>query len=192
MKSKNFIHKSAIVDKKVKLGSEIKIWHWSHISSYSEIGNNCTFGQNVFVGNHVKIGKNCKIQNNVSVFEGVILGDNVFCGPSMTFTNVKNPRSEFPTGKYQKTLVGNGVTFGANCTIINGIKIGNYSFIGAGAVVTKNVDNHSLVVGNPARHVGWVSNKGIKLNLPIRGKKKAVCKVSGKKYELKGSKCVEI
>ena len=188
---KNFIHKTAIIDKKVKLGKKIKIWHWTHVSSNSTIGDSFVLGQNVFIGNKVKIGKGCKIQNNVSIFEGVTLGNYVFCGPSMTFTNVKNPRSEFPTNNYKKTKVGNGVTFGANSTIINGINIGDYSFIGAGAVVTKDVERHSLIVGNPGRHVGWVSHIGEKLDLPIAGNKMASCKASGRTYQLKGKKCKE-
>lgn len=192
MKSLNKVHETAIVDAKVKLGKNIKIWHWTHISSYSSIGDDCTLGQNVFIGNRVKIGKGCKIQNNVSIFEGVSLGNYVFCGPSMTFTNVKNPRSEFPTKKYNKTQIGNGVTFGANSTIITGIKIGDYSFIAAGAVVTKNVANHSLIVGNPGRHMGWISRAGEKLNFPVSGNKKALCLVSGKTYQLKGNICKEI
>ena len=188
----NFIHETAILDEKVKLGKNIKIWHWTHISSNASIGDSCTLGQNVFLGSNVKIGKGCKIQNNVSIFEGVSLGNYVFCGPSMTFTNVKNPRSEFPTSNYKKTKVGNGGTFGANSPIISGIKIGDYSFIGAGAVVTQDVISHSLIIGNPGRHVGWVSHSGKKLDLPIIGNKKTICSISGKTYQLKGKKCIEI
>ncbi len=161
-----FNHNTAIIDKNVKIGSDTKIWHFSHVQSETEIGNNCTLGQNVNVGNNVKIGNHVKIQNNVSVYEGVELEDYVFCGPSMVFTNVKLPRCEFPqkgSSFYLKTLVKKSASIGANATIVCGITIGKYALIGAGTVITKDVFDYSLVVGNPGVQVGWVDKKGNKL-----------------------------
>ena len=167
MKNKQyFLHKTAIVDENVSIGSGTKIWHFSHIQSHAHIGENCTFGQNVNVGNNVKIGKNVKIQNNVSVYEGVELEDYVFCGPSMVFTNILLPRCEYPQrGRefYQKTLVKKSASIGANATIVCGTTIGTYSLIGAGAVVTKDVPDFALVLGNPAKIVGWVDKKSSRL-----------------------------
>jgi UDP-2-acetamido-3-amino-2,3-dideoxy-glucuronate N-acetyltransferase len=161
-----FIHESSHVDDDVEIGKGTKIWHFSHIQSGASIGENCTIGQNVNIGNNVVIGNNSKIQNNVSVYEGVELQEYVFCGPSVVFTNVLRPRSEFPQrgrDHYLKTLVKKSATLGANCTILCGVTIGEYAFIGAGAVVTKEVRSHSLVVGNPAKHIAWVDDKGIRL-----------------------------
>ena len=166
-KAVTFIHKSSYVDEDVRIGNGTKIWHFSHIQSGATIGENCSIGQNVNIGNNVLIGNHVKIQNNVSVYEGVELEDYVFCGPSMVFTNINHPRSEFPqrgSEHYKKTLVKKGVSFGANTTIICGITIGEYAFIGAGSVITKDVPDNALMVGNPARIIGWVDKKGKKLN----------------------------
>ena len=173
-----FIHPTSIIEKNSLVGKGTKVWHWTHISSGVTIGENCSIGQNVFIGEGVKIGKKVKIQNNVSIFSGVEIRDNVFCGPSCVFTNVKNPRSFLPINKkYENTLVNEGATIGANVTIICGLNIGTYSFIGAGSVVTSNVKNYSLVVGNPAKHISWVSKSGYKLN------EKLFCEVEKKSYE---------
>ena len=160
---KYFIHESSYLDENVKIGKNTKIWHFSHIHSNATIGSDCSIGQNVNIGNNVIIGNNVKIQNNVSVYEGVELEDYVFCGPSMVFTNVKLPRSEFPqrgSKFYSKTLVKKSATIGANATIVCGVTIGRYSLIGSGAVVTKDVPNYSLVVGNPGRIIGQVDKIG--------------------------------
>ncbi len=172
MKNIFFNHETSIIDKKVTIGNGTKIWHFSHIQSGSHIGKNCSIGQNVNVGNNVKIGNSVKIQNNVSIYEGVELEDFVFCGPSMTFTNIVLPRSEFPqkgSKFYLKTLVKKSASIGANATIICGITIGRYAMIGAGAVVTKNVPDFSLVLGNPGRIVRWVNKKGQNLNFYKNG-----------------------
>ena len=158
-----FVHESSYVDKNVVIGKGTKIWHFSHIQSGSEIGKNCSVGQNVNIGNNVKIGNHVKIQNNVSVYEGVELEDYVFCGPSMVFTNIKVPRSEFPqrgSEYYQKTLVKKSASIGANATIVCGVTIGEYALIGSGAVVTKNVPPYALVIGNPGKVIGMVDKKG--------------------------------
>ena len=158
-----FVHESSYVDKNVVIGKGTKIWHFSHIQSGAEIGDGCSIGQNVNIGNNVKIGNHVKIQNNVSVYEGVELEDYVFCGPSMVFTNIKVPRSEFPqqgSEYYKKTLVKKSVSIGANATIICGVTIGKYALIGSGAVVTKDIPDYALVIGNPGRVVGMVDKKG--------------------------------
>ena len=170
------IHPTCIIDENVNVGVGSQIWSWTHVSKNVTIGTNCVLGQNVFIGENVNIGNNVKIQNNVSIFDGVILEDFVFCGPSCVFTNVKNPRSKFPTNKYIKTLVKKNATIGANSTIICGTIIGKYSLIGAGALVTKNVKDYSLVYGNPAKHRGWVSDSGYKLD------KNFFCKYEKKSY----------
>ena len=158
------IHETAIIDEGAEIGKDSKIWHWVHISRGAKIGEGCSFGQNVYVGSNVRIGKNVKVQNNVSIYDNVFLDDNVFCGPSMVFTNVYNPRSEINRkNEYKNTLVEKGVTFGANSTIICGVVIGNYSFIGAGSIITKNVPNYALVVGNPGKIIGWVGESGERL-----------------------------
>lgn len=155
------IHPTAIIDGSPKIGEGTAIWHWVHVCSGAEIGKNCSLGQNVFIGNQVIIGNNVKIQNNVSVYDGVTLEDGVFCGPSVVFTNVINPRSDIPRKhEYKPTIVKKGATLGANCTIICGIKIGAYSFIGAGAVITKDVEDYALIVGNPGRQIGRVNKEG--------------------------------
>ena len=166
MKKKYFVHPSSFIDDNVTIGSETKVWHFSHLQSGSIIGKKCSIGQNVNIGNNVKIGNSVKIQNNVSVYEGVELEDFVFCGPSMVFTNIKLPRSEFPqrgSDFYSKTLVKKSASIGANATIVCGVTIGEYALIGSGAVVTKEVPDFGLLVGNPARLVGWVDKQGNKL-----------------------------
>ena len=166
MNINNFIHESSFIDEKVQIGKETKIWHFSHVQSGANIGDYCSIGQNVNIGNNVIIGNNVKIQNNVSVYEGVELEDYVFCGPSMVFTNIKIPRSEFPqrgSTFYSKTLVKKSASIGANATIVCGVTIGEYSLIGSGAVVTKDVPAFALMVGNPAHLIGWVDRKGNKL-----------------------------
>jgi UDP-2-acetamido-3-amino-2,3-dideoxy-glucuronate N-acetyltransferase len=184
--SKNYyVNEYAVIDDNVEIGEGTKIWHFSHVQSGSKIGKKCVLGQNVNVGNNVVIGNYVKIQNNVSVYEGVILEDYVFCGPSMVFTNITDPRSKYPqvgAAFYKKTLVKEGASLGANCTIICGHTIGRFSFIGAGAVVTKDVPDFALVVGNPARLTGWMSEAGVKLKFDKEGF--AHCSKSGKKYQL--------
>ena len=163
MNSKYFCHESSYVDNNVEIGEGTKIWHFSHVQSGVKIGNNCSIGQNVNIANNVKIGNGVKIQNNVSVYEGVELEDYVFCGPSMVFTNIKVPRSEFPqcgSEYYQKTIIKKSASIGANATIVCGVIIGKYALIGSGAVVTKDVPSYSLVVGNPGRVVGKVDKRG--------------------------------
>jgi UDP-2-acetamido-3-amino-2,3-dideoxy-glucuronate N-acetyltransferase len=160
-----FIHESAYIDENVNIGKGTKIWHFSHILKNCKIGETCNIGQNVVIGPDVTIGKQCKIQNNVSVYKGVTIEDGVFCGPSMVFTNIYNPRAQIvKMDQVRPTLVKQGATFGANCTIICGTTIGRYAFIGAGAVVTKNVPDYALVVGNPAKRIGWACECGEKLS----------------------------
>ena len=165
-----YCHETAIVDENVQINPGTKIWHFNHIISGSVIGSNCNVGQNVTIGPKAVIGNGCKIQNNITIYEGVELEDYVFCGPRMVFTNVYNPRCEFPRkGEYQKTLVKRGATLGANSTIVCGITIGQYAFIGAGAVVRQNVPDFAMIAGNPARQIGWMSRFGEKLDLPASG-----------------------
>ena len=170
--NKFFIHESSYVDENVNIGSNVKIWHFSHVQSGACIGDNTTIGQNVNVANNVVIGKNVKIQNNVSVYEGVEIEDYVFCGPSMVFTNVLTPRSEFPqrgSKFYKKTIVRKSASIGANATIVCGNNIGKYAFVGAGSVVTKDVPDFALVVGNPCKIIGWIDKNGNKLNFNNNG-----------------------
>ena len=162
------IHETAIIDEGAQLGEGCRVWHWAHICGGAKIGNGCSFGQNVFVGNDVQIGNNVKIQNNVSVYDRVQLEDDVFCGPSMVFTNVYNPRSAIVRkDEYRPTLVRKGATLGANCTIICGVEIGEYAFIGAGAVITKDVPPYALMAGVPARQIGWVDKEGNRTEKPV-------------------------
>jgi UDP-2-acetamido-3-amino-2,3-dideoxy-glucuronate N-acetyltransferase len=187
-KEQFYRHETAIVDEDVQVRPGTKIWHFSHVMPGSVIGGNCNIGQNVTIGPKAIIGNSCKIQNNVSIYEGVELEDHVFCGPSMVFTNVYNPRCEFPRkGEYRKTLVKRGATLGANSTIVCGITIGRYAFIGAGAVVLQNVPDFALIAGNPARQIGWMSRFGEKLDLPLTGEGETVCPKTGEKYLLEGN-----
>ena len=182
------IHETAIVDDGASIGEGSRVWHWAHICSGAVIGKNCSFGQNVFVGNNVTIGNNVKVQNNVSVYDNVHLEDDVFCGPSMVFTNVYNPRSAITRkDEYRDTLVKQGATLGANCTIVCGTTIGQYAFIGAGAVVNKNVPDYALMVGVPARQIGWMSQHGEQLDLPLTGTARTKCPFTGKTYQLENN-----
>jgi UDP-2-acetamido-3-amino-2,3-dideoxy-glucuronate N-acetyltransferase len=186
-----FAHPTAIIDEDCQIGKGTKIWHFSHIMPGCEIGENCNIGQNVVVSPKVKLGNNVRIQNNVSIYEGVVCEDDVFLGPSMVFTNVFNPRSAVSRKhEYMQTLVKKGASIGANATIICGNEIGEYAFIGAGAVVTKPVPAYALVIGNPARQSGWMSEYGHKLNFDDTGI--AVCKESGEKYQLANGKVVKL
>ncbi|WP_394228297.1 acyltransferase [Pseudoalteromonas spongiae] len=180
------VHDSAIVDDGALIGDNTRVWHFVHICGGAQIGQGCSLGQNVFVGNKVTIGNNVKIQNNVSVYDNVHLEDDVFCGPSMVFTNVYNPRSfiERKT-EYRDTLVKKGATLGANCTVVCGVTIGEYSLVGAGAVVNKDVPPFALMVGVPAKQIGWISKYGEQLSLPLSGNGQAVCEHTGDKYCLK-------
>ncbi len=185
------IHPTAIIDNGAKIGTDTRIWHWTHICSGAEIGENCSLGQNVFVSNKVKIGNNTKIQNNVSIYDNIVIEKNVFCGPSMVFTNVYNPRSEINRkSEYRDTIVKEGATLGANCTIVCGITVGKYAFIGAGALVNKSVKDFALVVGVPAMQIGWMSAYGERINLPLKGTGEWVCKKTGSVYKLKGNSMV--
>lgn len=182
-----FVHESAFIDDGAVIGEGTKIWHFSHIMSGATIGRRCNLGQNVVVSPQVVIGDNVKIQNNVSVYTGVTLEDDVFCGPSMVFTNVINPRSHVPRrDEYRPTLVKRGASLGANCTVICGYTIGAYAFIGAGAVVTKDVPDYALVVGNPARLTGWVCECGIKLASGASAPATVTCSSCGKHYVSSG------
>lgn len=179
-----FVHPSAIVDEGCKIGEGSRIWHFSHLMPGAVVGDHCTIGQNVFIADGVVLGNNVHIQNNVSVYEGVICEDDVFLGPSMVFTNIKNPRSAVPRkGQYITTLVRKGATIGANATVVCGVEIGAYALVGAGAVVTKNVPPYALIMGNPARQTGWVSAFGHRLNFNEAGE--AFCSESGERYRLK-------
>jgi UDP-2-acetamido-3-amino-2,3-dideoxy-glucuronate N-acetyltransferase len=191
MDKQYFAHETAVVDEGCKIGKGTKIWHFSHIMTGCELGENCNIGQNVVVSPQVILGRNVKVQNNVSIYTGVICEDDVFLGPSMVFTNVINPRSNVNRrGQYTKTVVRHGASIGANATIVCGHDIGRFAFIGAGAVVTKEVPDYALVVGNPARHVGWMSEYGHRLNFNDRGE--AVCPESGEKYKLENNKVTKI
>ncbi|MCP9941495.1 N-acetyltransferase [Cyanobium sp. ATX 6E8] len=185
------IHPTAIVDEGGTIGAGSRVWHWVHICSGAVIGERCSFGQNVFLGNRVRIGNNVKIQNNVSVYDNVTLEDDVFCGPSMVFTNVYNPRSAVSRkDEYRDTLVEQGATLGANCTIVCGTRVGRFAFIGAGAVVNRNVKPFALMVGVPARQVGWMSAHGDRVELPLEGSGQWTCPHSGDHYALAGDQVV--
>ncbi len=184
-KKNYFVHESSYVDEPCEIGEGTKIWHFSHIQKNSKIGKNCVFGQNINVANNVTIGDFCKIQNNVSIYEGVILEDYVFCGPSMVFTNILDPKCKYPqvgSQYYIKTLVKEGASIGANATIICGHTIGRHCIIGAGAVITKDVPDYALVIGNPGKIAGWVSEAGKKLKFDENGI--GFCEISNKKYTL--------
>lgn len=180
-----FKHETAIVDEGAVIGVGTRIWHWAHVCGGAKIGKHVSLGQNVFVGNKVTIGDNCKIQNNVSVYDDVHLEDGVFCGPSMVFTNVYNPRSLIERkSEYRPTLVRRGATLGANCTIVCGNTIGEFAFVGAGAVVASDVKPYALVVGVPAKQIGWMSEFGEQLDLPVNGDGSITCLHTGKTYKL--------
>jgi UDP-2-acetamido-3-amino-2,3-dideoxy-glucuronate N-acetyltransferase len=179
------VHASAIVDPGAQIGEGTRVWHWVHVCAGARIGRNCSLGQNVYVGNRVVIGDNVKIQNNVSVYDEVTLEDDVFCGPSMVFTNVYNPRSAVSRkDQYRKTRVRRGATLGANCTIVCGVTVGEYAFVGAGAVVNRDVPDFALMLGVPARQAGWMSRFGERLDLPLKGRGNATCPHTGDAYEL--------
>jgi len=185
MNENYFVHPTALVDDGAQIGKDTKIWHFSHIMPGARIGEGCKLGQNVFVGKDVSLGRQVKVQNNVSIYTGVSCEDDVFLGPSMVFTNVMNPRSAVNRqDQYMRTHVGKGATIGANATIVCGNNIGEYAFIGAGSVVTKNVPPYALLVGNPARHIGWMSRHGHRLHFDEQ--QVAECPESGKKYYLSG------
>jgi UDP-2-acetamido-3-amino-2,3-dideoxy-glucuronate N-acetyltransferase len=190
-KDNYFAHETAVIDTETQIGEGTKIWHFSHIMSHSVIGKNCNIGQNVVVSPNVTLGKNVKVQNNVSIYTGVICEDDVFLGPSMVFTNVTNPRSAVNRrNDYETTLVKKGATIGANSTIVCGVTLGEYCFIGAGAVVTKDVHAYALVVGNPARQIGWMSAYGHRLNFDENNI--AICPESKEKYRLIENKVEKI
>lgn len=181
-------HETAIVDAGANIGAGTRIWHWVHVSGGAKIGERCSLGQNVYVGNRVVIGNNVKIQNNVSVYDNVTLEDDVFCGPSMVFTNVYNPRSAVTRkDEYRDTVVKRGVTLGANCTIVCGVTIGEFAFIGAGAVVNKDVKPYALMVGVPAKQIGWMSEFGEQLKLPLSGSGEARCVHTATVYTMSNS-----
>jgi UDP-2-acetamido-3-amino-2,3-dideoxy-glucuronate N-acetyltransferase len=183
-------HDTAIIDKGATIGGGTRVWHWVHICAGANIGKDCSLGQNVFIGNRTRIGNNVKIQNNVSVYDNVILEDDVFCGPSMVFTNVYNPRSAISRKEeYRDTLIRKGATLGANCTVICGITIGQYAFIAAGAVVNKNVPAYALMAGVPAKQIGWMSLYGEQLDLPLHGDAEITCPHTGQVYRLTGNVC---
>jgi UDP-2-acetamido-3-amino-2,3-dideoxy-glucuronate N-acetyltransferase len=180
---KYFAHETAIIDEGCEIGKGVKIWHFSHIMPNSRIGDGCNIGQNVVISPHVILGRNVKVQNNVSIYTGVICDDDVFLGPSMVFTNISNPRSAIVRrDQYEKTYVGRGASIGANATVVCGHDIGEFAFVGAGAVVTKNVPPYALVVGNPSKQIGWMSENGCRLEFDKDGE--AVCPESGEKYIL--------
>jgi len=185
-----FVHPTAIIDEGAVLGEGCRVWHFVHISAQARIGAGCSFGQNVYVGNDVSIGNNVKVQNNVSIYDAVTLEDDVFCGPSMVFTNVYTPRSAVVRkAEYRKTVVKKGATLGANCTVICGITIAEYAFVGAGAVVNRSLAPYALAVGVPARQIGWMSRFGRRLDLPLQGNARARCDESGEIYVLRNGVC---
>ncbi len=188
-----FVHPTAIVDDGAQIGAGTKVWHWVHISSGARIGENCAFGQNVFVANDVVIGNGVRVQNNVSIYDAVRLEDDVFCGPSMVFTNVYNPRSAVSRkDEYRKTIVRRGATIGANATIVCGVELGEYCFIAAGAVVNRDVKAYALMAGVPARQIGWMSERGERLVLPVTGEGQADCPSGSGSYRLEAGELVRL
>jgi UDP-2-acetamido-3-amino-2,3-dideoxy-glucuronate N-acetyltransferase len=182
-----FVHPTAIVDDGAEIGAGTKVWHWVHISAGARIGEDCAFGQNVFVASDVVIGNGVRVQNNVSVYDAVRIEDDVFCGPSMVFTNVYNPRAAVSRkDEYRKTIVRRGATIGANATIVCGVELGEYCFVAAGAVVNRDVPPHALMAGVPARRIGWMSRGGERLDLPVDGEGEAACPRGGELYRLAG------
>ena len=187
----SLIHPTAIIDVGARIGEGTRVWHWVHICSGANIGRSCSFGQNVFVGNDVVIGNNVKLQNNVSIYDAVTLEDDVFCGPSMVFTNVYNPRSAvIRKDEFRRTLIRRGATLGANSSIVCGVTVGEYAFVGAGAVVNHDVPNYALVVGVPARQIGWMSQHGTRLKLPLSGNAETFCEQTGQRYSLIDGLCL--
>ena len=187
----SFVHPTAVVDEGATIGAGSQIWHFCHVSAQATLGAQCKLGQNVYIANGVVLGANVKVQNNVSIYAGVICEDDVFLGPSMVFTNVINPRSAVDRrSAFTRTHVGKGATIGANATIVCGYDIGEYAFIGAGAVVTKTVVPYALMVGNPATQLGWMSRHGIRLFFDDKGQ--AICSESGERYLLKNERCVAV
>ena len=185
-------HETAVVDDGAQIGDDSRVWHFVHVCGGAKIGKGVSLGQNVFVGNRVIIGDHCKVQNNVSVYDNVVLEEGVFCGPSMVFTNVYNPRSLIERkDQYRNTLVKKGATLGANCTIVCGVTIGEYSFVGAGAVINKDVPAYALMVGVPAKQIGWMSEFGEQLDLPLTGNAESVCSHTGAIYRLSGSTVIK-
>ncbi|MFA9200682.1 MAG: acyltransferase [Cypionkella sp.] len=183
-----FVHPSAIVDEGAAIGPGSRVWHFAHVCSGARIGAGVSLGQGVFVGNRVTIGDRCKIQNNVSVYDNVTLEEGVFCGPSMVFTNVYNPRALIERkDEYRDTLVRRGATLGANCTVVCGVTVGRFAFVAAGAVVTADVPDYALMAGVPARRIGWMSEYGERLDLPREGQGEAVCPHTGARYRLAGA-----
>ena len=183
------VHQTAIVEEGAKIGANSKIWHWTHVCAGAEIGSEVSLGQNVYVANKVVIGNRCKIQNNVSIYDNVYLDEGVFCGPSMVFTNVYNPRSLISRkDEYKDTFIKKGVTLGANSTIICGITIEKFAFVAAGAVINKDVPAYALMAGVPAKQIGWMSEYGEKLDLPVSGNAETICKHTGQKYILKNDR----
>ena len=183
------VHETAIIDQGAKIGSGSRIWHWVHVCSGANIGRNVSLGQNVFVGNKVRIADHCKIQNNVSLYDNVTLDEGVFCGPSMVFTNVYNPRSLIERkNEFRSTYVGRGATLGANCTVVCGNNIGEFAFVGAGAVVNSDIKPYALMVGVPARQIGWMSEYGEQLMLPLEGNGKITCRHTSQKYVLENGR----
>ena len=179
------IHETAIVDNGALIGPNTKIWHWSHVSGGAKIGSDVSIGQNVFIGNKVTIGNSCKIQNNVSIFDAVTLEEYVFCGPSVVFTNVYNPRAMIERkNEYKSILVKKGATLGANCTVVCGVVIGHFAFVAAGSVITKSVKPYALMAGNPAVQKGWMSEYGLRIPLPLEGKGDYFCDKEKKLYRL--------
>lgn len=184
------VHPTSIVDEGATVGSGTRVWHWTHVSAGARIGKECSLGQNVFIANDVVIGDNCKIQNNVSIYDAVTLEDDVFCGPSMVFTNVYNPRSSVPRkAEYRRTTVRKGATLGANCTLVCGVTIGQYAFVAAGAVVNRDVKDYALVAGVPATQIGWMGQHGERLALPLHGNASTTCPATGITYTLKDGIC---
>lgn len=186
----HFQHESASVDEGAEIGDGSRIWHFTHVCAGAKIGQGVVLGQNVYVGGRAILGDQCKVQNNVSIYDGVTLEDGVFCGPSVVFTNVGNPRAQIERkSEFRDTLVQTGATLGANCTIICGVTIGKYAFVGAGAVVTRDVKDYALVAGVPAKQMGWISRNGENLGLPLDGEAEAACPATGETYVLSGGKC---
>ena len=191
MEKKYFAHETAVIDEGVIIGNDTKIWHFCHIMTGSQIGSDCNLGQNVVISPDVKLGNNVKVQNNVSIYTGVICEDDVFLGPSMVFTNVNNPRSAvIRKNQYVRTTVGKGATIGANATVVCGHNIGEYAFVGAGAVVTKDIPSYALVVGNPSKQIGWMSEYGHKLKFDSNGI--GICPESKQEFKLDGNKVKRI